>query len=98
MTAKRLCCAPDARSVLACDRAAKHKGQHAATVDGERFYWGRASGPSKPHAKRRAAGLTRIDQYVGTEAAAGYERLKARLGSPKAALEWALTQAPEPRT
>lgn len=51
-----------------------------------------------PHADRKAAGLVRLDVYLGTEAAKALVSLVARLGSRRAAVEWALTQAPEPRT
>lgn len=97
MSAKRLCGAPDARSVLACDRAAKHTGQHAATVDGERFYWGRPSGPSGGASAARAAGsgLRRVEVQIGTEAQAALDKLAKRLGSAKAAIEWALVEAAE---
>jgi len=98
MTTKRPCGAPDARSVVSCDRAAKHKGQHAATVDGERFYWGRASGPTKSHAAYKAAGLRRVEAHLGTEASAALDALTKRLGSNKAAIEWALVASSSTRS
>jgi hypothetical protein len=97
-TKKRLCGAPDARSVLVCDRPTKHTGQHAATVDGERFYWGRASGPSGGASAARAStsGLLRVEAYLNEEASAALVRFRTKLGSNRAALEWALTHAPPP--
>lgn len=99
MTGPRVCGKRDARGALACDRPAKHKGQHAASVDSERVYWGRPSGPSgtRRAARSPGSGLRRVEAYLTPEAAAAHDRLKAVLGSTKAALEWALTQAPAPR-
>lgn len=64
--------------------------------------WTPVRRPSGPSGTRRAArspgsGLRRVEAYLSPEATAAHDRLKAQLGSTKAALEWALTMAPEPR-
>lgn len=54
------------------------------------------SGPTKTHAERQAAGLRPIQVYLSLEASTALDALAGRLGSNRAAIEWALTQAPEP--
>lgn len=57
----------------------------------------RPSGRTRTQAEREAKGLTRLPSvYLSPEAEAGRAILAARLGSTKAAIEWALTMAPMP--
>jgi hypothetical protein len=91
---KRLCDTFDARDVFVCDRPVQHKGQHAATVNGKRVYWGRTSGPSKPHVERLARGLRRVDVSLGPEAQESLSKLLAAgASSIREAIESALIQA-----
>ena len=54
------------------------------------------SGPSGGATAARASGLRRVEAYLSPEADAARKRLVERLGSTRAALEWALTRAPSP--
>lgn len=56
---------------------------------------GGPSGPSRSRAALKAAGLRYVESWVSPEASASFDRLKAHLGSGRAALEWALTHAPD---
>lgn len=74
----------------------------AALVASGTLVWMPVRRPSGPSGTRRAArspgsGLRRVEAYLSSEATAAHDRLKAQLGSTKAALEWALTMAPAPR-
>lgn len=83
-SARKSCGAPDARHVVACDRPAKHKGQHAWTdADGHTCRWGRESGPSRPHAARKADGRVRVDVYLDPTEAICLEALVRNSGASK---------------
>ncbi len=53
MTAKRQCAARAWGGAPLCDRARRHAGQHAATIDGRTFRWG-GSGPTQREEERTA--------------------------------------------
>lgn len=55
---------------------------------------GRSGGASAARAPQ--SGVLRVEAYLGEEASAALATLRARLGSNRAALEWALTHAPPP--
>ena len=54
------------------------------------------SGESRAHVERQAAGLTRVEVYLSPEATDALARHMDRLGSRRAAIEWALMMAPNP--